>query len=170
MNIRHLVIDVDGTLTDSGIYYDNNGNELKKFSTRDGAAIIVARAADIKIIILTGRESHAVLRRMTELKVDIIQQNIQNKRAWLSEYMSKNCIPKDEIGFIGDDLIDLEAMKLCGFVASPVDACKEVKAISTYISSLKGGEGAVRDCIEFLLSTTGEWERCVKIAFGAKSS
>jgi 3-deoxy-D-manno-octulosonate 8-phosphate phosphatase (KDO 8-P phosphatase) len=162
----HIVLDVDGTLTDSGIYYDNHGNELKKFSTKDGAGFFIARAAGIKLIILTGRESEATTRRMTELKADIIRQNVKDKAAWLREYMTANGIGKAEIGYIGDDVNDLPSMRLCGFVSCPADACKEVKAIADYVSPLCGGHGAVRDSIEYLLTKSGCWSECVDKVYG----
>jgi 3-deoxy-D-manno-octulosonate 8-phosphate phosphatase (KDO 8-P phosphatase) len=169
MNIKHLVFDVDGTLTDSGIYYDSHGNEMKKFSTKDGAGFYVAKTAGINLIVLTGRECEATLRRMTELGVNVIQQNVKNKVEWLSAFMSKNGIKKEEIGYIGDDINDMSAMKLCGFVGCPSDSAKEVKMLATYVSNVKGGSGAGRDCIEHLLTVEGEWDRCVNIAYMAEA-
>ena len=131
--LNHLIIDVDGTLTDSGVYYDSHGNELKKFSTKDGAGFAIAKAAGINIIILTGRESKATLRRMTELKADLILQNIIDKAMWLKVYLQENNIRKEDIGYIGDDLNDLASMDLCGFIGCPSDACKEVKAMADYL-------------------------------------
>jgi 3-deoxy-D-manno-octulosonate 8-phosphate phosphatase (KDO 8-P phosphatase) len=167
VNIKHIILDVDGTLTDSGVYYDNHGNELKKFSTKDGTGFFIARAAGIKLIILTGRESEATVRRMTELKADSIQQNVKDKAAWLREYMTVNGVDKAEIGYIGDDVNDLSSMRLCGFVGCPADACKEVKAIADYVSPLCGGHGAVRDSIEYLLTKGGLWSECVEKVYGS---
>jgi 3-deoxy-D-manno-octulosonate 8-phosphate phosphatase (KDO 8-P phosphatase) len=167
VNIKHIVIDVDGTLTDSGVYYDNHGNELKKFSTKDGTGFFVAHAVGIKLIILTGRESVATTRRMTELKADIIQQNVKDKAAWLREYMTANGVDKAEIGYIGDDVNDLPPMRLCGFVGCPADSCKEVKAIADYVSPFCGGHGAVRDAIEHLLSKNGLWNEYVEKVYGS---
>ena len=160
--IKYLIIDVDGTLTDSGIYYDSHGNELKKFSTRDGTGFIIAKTVGIKLIILTGRESKATLRRMTELKADIIMQNIIDKTEWLKAYFSENNINKNDVGYIGDDLNDLQAMMLCGFKGCPNDACKEIKALADYVSPLNGGSGAVRDNIEHLLNESGDWDKFVR--------
>ncbi|MDR0784793.1 MAG: HAD hydrolase family protein [Treponema sp.] len=167
--LTHIVLDVDGTLTDSGVYYDNYGNELKKFSTKDGAGFFIARAAGIKLIILTGRESEATTRRMTELKADIIQQNIKDKAAWLREYMTANGVDRAEIGYIGDDVNDLPPMRLCGFVGCPADACKEVKATADYVSPLYSGHGAARDVIEYLLTKDGRWSECVEKAYGSQA-
>ena len=104
--IRYLVIDVDGTLTDSGLYYDNHGNELKKFSTRDAIGFFAARENGIKTIVLTGRECSATVRRMEELKVDMLVQNCKDKVAYLVEFLKNNNINRDEIGYIGDDIND----------------------------------------------------------------
>ena len=158
MNLRYLVIDVDGTMTDGGIYYDEHGNELKKFCTRDAAGFFAAHLLGIKIMILTGRECAAVKRRMAELKVDHIIENIRDKRAYLEKFMTDNSISKEEIGYIGDDLNDLSAMSLVGFVGCPADSCMEVIKIADYVSKRNGGQGAVRDIIEHILRESGKWE------------
>ncbi|MDR0644059.1 MAG: HAD hydrolase family protein [Treponema sp.] len=167
MNIKYIVIDVDGTLTDSGVYYDNLGNELKKFNTKDGAGIQVAKAAGLKIIVLTGRECNATLRRMSELQADTIEQNIKNKGEWLARFMAEHSISKAEIGSIGDDVNDLPSMRLCGFIGCPADACKEVKSIADYISPVSGGHGAVRDCIEHLLTESGQWTELIEKVYNS---
>jgi len=161
-NIKYLVIDVDGTMTDAGIYYDMTGNEYKKFSTRDAAAFFVARCAGIKIIVMTGRECEATVRRMEELKVDYLFQNIKNKKERLKEFMYENNIAKEEIAYIGDDLNDLSAMTLAGFIACPADSCKEVIQLADYVSPVMGGYGAVRNIVEHLLSADGQWGKMVR--------
>ena len=149
--IKYLVIDVDGTLTDSGIYYDENGNELKKFSTKDAAGFFFANFVGIKIIVLTGRECAATTKRMEELKVERFFQNVKNKAEFLHNYMNMEGIKKEQLGYIGDDLNDLKAMSLAGFVGCPADSCNEVKELADYVSPIKGGHGAVRDIVEHLL-------------------
>lgn len=156
--IKYLIIDVDGTLTDAGIYYDENGNELKKFSTKDAAGFFAAHQVGMKIMILTGRECAATTRRMTEMKVEYLIQNCKDKIQYLKEFMKTNEISSDEMGYLGDDLNDLPGMALCGFVGCPADACAEVKEKADYISDIKGGYGAVRDIISYLLKERGEWE------------
>lgn len=155
--IRYLVIDVDGTMTDAGIYYDENGNELKKFCTRDAAGFFAARQAGIQTLVLTGRACQATARRMQEMKVDFLVQNCKDKVLYLEKFMQDKQISKDSIGYLGDDLNDLAGMRLCGFCACPQDACEEVKRHADYISSVKGGYGAVRDIICHLLKERGEW-------------
>ena len=164
--IKYLIIDVDGTMTDAGIYYDEHGNELKKFCTKDAAGYFAAHKAGIKLMVLTGRECQATARRMQEMKFDYIIQNIKDKETYLRDFMEQNRISGQEIGYIGDDLNDLAPMKLCGFAGCPADACEEVKKQADYISGIKGGYGAVRDVISAMLKERGEWEQAVSDIYG----
>lgn len=166
MNIKYLIIDVDGTMTDGGIYYDENGNEWKKFCTKDAAGFFAAHNVGIKILVLTGRECEATKRRMKELKVDYLFQNVREKRFFLKKYMEENNISKEEIGYIGDDLNDLSSMMLAGFIGCPCDSCVEVKEIANYISPIKGGQGAVRDIIEHVLRECNEWNNTIENVYG----
>ena len=165
--IRYLVIDVDGTMTDAGVYYDEHGNELKKFCTKDGAGFFAAREAGIGIVVLTGRECAATSRRMAEMKVDHLVQNCKDKVAYLTRFMAENGVAGEEIGYLGDDLNDLPPMRLCGFVGCPEDACTEVKERADYVAHVKGGHGAVRDIIEYMLRERGEWEKVTAQIYGA---
>ena len=165
-NIKLLVIDVDGTMTDAGIYYDENGNELKKFCTKDAAGFFAAHKVGIKIMVLTGRECAATTRRMNEMKVDYLCQNIKDKVSYLNGFIEEQGLNASQIGYIGDDLNDLPAMKMVGYVACPADSCVEVKNIANYISTVKGGYGAVRDAIEHLLRESNEWEDAIKDIYG----
>lgn len=158
LKIQYLVLDVDGTLTDAGIYYDEHGNELKKFSTRDGAGIVAAHRAGIKIVILTGRECAATTRRMKELEVDYLFQNVKDKAAYLDKFMKDHGIVKEELAYVGDDINDLASMTLAGFVGCPADACLEVRERADYVSHVNGGHGAVRDVIEYILREAGKWK------------
>lgn len=165
--IKLLVIDVDGTLTDAGIYYDDHGNELKKFCTRDAAGFFAAKACGIQTMILTGRECPATTRRMKEMKVDHLYQNIKDKKTFLTDFMKENQLSRQEVGYVGDDLNDLPGMSLCGFVGCPADACEEIKAVANYISPILAGHGAFRDVVCYLLKERGEWERAVSDVYGA---
>jgi len=164
--IKYLVIDVDGTMTDGGVYYDEHGNELKKFCTKDGAGFFAARRVGIQLIVLTGRECAATTRRMTEMKVDHLVQNCRDKVTYLRQFMEDHKIRKEEIGYLGDDLNDIPPMELCGFAGCPADACIEVKERADYVSPIKGGYGAMRDIIEYLLRERGEWEQAVSEIYG----
>lgn len=163
--ISYWVLDVDGTMTDGSIYYDEHGNECKKFNVKDAAGFFAAHALDMKVVVMTGRECQAVARRMTELQVDFLCQGQKDKARFLNEFMIERAIAREEIAYIGDDLNDYSAMWLVGFVACPADACVEVKEIADYISVQKGGQGAVRDIIEYVLRERGEWETAVAKAY-----
>lgn len=165
-NIRLIVIDVDGTMTDAGIYYDENGNELKKFCTKDAAGFFAAHSLGIKIMVLTGRECAATTRRMKEMKVEYLFQNVMKKSDFLKTFLIQHGIKKQEIVYIGDDLNDLPSMLLAGYIGCPADSCIEVKSIANYISSINGGDGAVRDIIEHILRETGQWEKAVADVYG----
>lgn len=164
--IKYLIIDVDGTLTDAGIYYDEHGNELKKFCTKDAAGFFAAHQVGMKIMILTGRECAATARRMTEMKVDYLIQDCKDKINYIREFMREHDISQAEIGYLGDDLNDLPGMDLCGFVGCPLDACEEVKLKADYVSEIKGGYGAVRDIVAYLLKQRGEWKKAISNVYG----
>lgn len=163
--IRLIVADVDGTMTDGGIYYDEHGNELKKFCTRDAAGYFTAHQVGLKIMVLTGRECHATTRRMQEMKIDFLYQNVKDKYSFLKDFMERNGYASEEIAYIGDDLNDFYPMSLVGYVGCPRDAYSEIIAISDYMSSKNGGEGAVRDFIEHILKERKLWELAVSKAY-----
>ena len=164
--IKYLVIDVDGTLTDAGIYYDEQGNELKKFCTKDAAGFFAAHQVGIQILILTGRECEATTRRMQEMKVEYLIQNCKDKVAFLQNFMREKKIGREELGYLGDDLNDLPGMSLCGFIGCPEDACDEIKERADYVSTVKGGYGAVRDIVGYLLKERGEWKQAITAVYG----
>ena len=166
--IRYLILDVDGTLTDGGVYYDATGNELKKFAIKDGAGLVLARAAGIRTVICTGRESAAVRRRAADLKITDVYQNVSDKAAFLRDFMRQNGCDAQQVAYCGDDLNDLAAMALCGFVACPADAAPEVRAAADYVCPQAGGAGAVRGAVEAILRQDGRWQAAVQAAFGAK--
>lgn len=159
--IRYIVIDVDGTMTDGSIYYDENGNELKKFSTKDAAGFFTAKICGIKTIVITGRKCQATERRMKELQTDIVMQQITDKVSCLKRIMSEENIISNEIAYIGDDINDFAGMQLAGYKACPLDAVDEIKEICDYVSSKNGGDGAVRDVISHILKERGQWEMAI---------
>lgn len=164
--VKYLIIDVDGTLTDAGIYYDENGNELKKFCTKDAAGFFAAHQAGIQIMILTGRECAATTRRMQEMRVEYLIQNCKDKVNYIRKFMKDNDISKEEMGYLGDDLNDLPGMNLCSFVGCPADACDEIKVKADYVSGIKGGYGAVRDIVSYLLKEREEWDKVIAEVYG----
>ena len=164
--IKYLILDVDGTMTDAGIYYDEHGNELKKFCTKDAAGFFAAHNVGIKTVVLTGRECKATSRRMSEMKVGFLYQNVKDKYTFLEDFMKKKSIKKEELAYIGDDLNDLPSMELAGYIGCPADSCEEVKKKADYISPVKGGYGVIRDVVEHMLKATGEWECAISQIYG----
>ncbi len=164
--IQYIVVDVDGTMTDAGIYYDDHGNELKKFCTKDAAGYFAAHQVGMKVVVLTGRECYAVTRRMKEMKADYILQNVKDKAPVLRAFMKEHGITRESTAYIGDDLNDYEAMKLTCFCGCPADSCREIMSIADYVSPVRGGRGAVRDIIEYMLKIRGEWNEAVKAVYG----
>ncbi|NLK62521.1 MAG: HAD-IIIA family hydrolase [Fusobacteria bacterium] len=160
--IKWLLLDVDGTLTDGKICMDNNGIETKNFNVKDGFAIANAIKYGLNIGIVTGRNSEIVKRRAEELKIHEIYQNVKDKTKILNEIENKYNLDRSEICYIGDDINDLGIMKQVGFAASPNDCVTEIKKISHMISSKNGGEGAVREIIEFILNSQGIWDKIIK--------
>lgn len=149
--IKLLIMDVDGTLTDGGIYYDDAGHEMKKFYVKDGTGIRIALENGIECMILTGRESACVKRRGEELGISYICQGITDKQAFLQNFMKEKGLSGEDIAYIGDDVNDLECMQLVKFRGCPADAAKEVKNTVEYICQKAGGCGAVREFIEWIM-------------------
>lgn len=168
-NIKLIVVDVDGTLTDSGIYYDENGNELKKFSTRDAAGFFASKVCGIKTMVLTGRKCAATTKRMKELQIDYVEQEIKDKVSYLAHFIEENNYSKDNVAYIGDDMNDYECMKMSGFIGCPADAVEEIKEIADYIATVEGGKGAVRDIVKYLLSSRGQWDVAIRSCYKIKN-
>ena len=164
--IRWLVLDVDGTMTDGGIYLDGNGIETKKFTVQDGAGILLAKAAGIEPVILTGRESGCVTKRAQELGIIHVYQNVKNKKDRLARFLEEHQIQPEEAAYVGDDLNDLEAMKCVGTAVCPQNAAEQVKSFCAYVLSSRGGEGAVREFVEMILEKRGILEECARKLWG----
>ncbi len=164
--IKYIVIDVDGTMTDGGIYYDEHGNETKKFCTKDAASFFALRQLGIKIIVLTGRSCKATEKRMNELKVEYLHQDVKDKLSFLRGFMKRHKVNLEDIAYIGDDLNDLPPMSLAGFVGCPADSCNEIIEKADYVSSKNGGCGAVRDVVEHLLKKDNLWESAIQNVYG----
>lgn len=151
--VRLIAMDVDGTMTDGTINIGPNGELFKTFDIKDGSGITDAEQKYGTIFaVITGRNSEIVSYRCAELKISEIHQGISDKKAILIEIMEKYGIKPEESAYIGDDLIDLECMKMVGFPMAPADAVPEIKKSVRYTSNFPGGHGAIRDCIDYLIS------------------
>ena len=160
--IKLVLLDVDGTLTDGGIYRGNNGEELKRFNVKDGYAIVNAQKLGIEFGIITGRKSELVEIRSNELKIKYLYQGISEKTVILEEIMQKTGLKKEEIAYMGDDLNDILIMKQSGLTGAPKDATDEGIQIADFVSEKNGGSGAVREFVEYILKKDGKWETFLK--------
>ena len=160
--IKLVLLDVDGTLTDGGIYRGNNGEELKRFNVKDGYAIVNAQKLGIEFGIITGRKSELVEIRSNELKIKYLYQGISEKTVIIEEIMQKTGLKKEEIAYMGDDLNDILIMKQSGLTGAPKDAADEVIQIVDFVSGKNGGSGAVREFVEYILKKDGKWETFLK--------
>ena len=147
--IKYVFSDVDGVLTDSGMYYTEDGNEIKKFNTRDGYAFELLRKNGLKTGIITSENTKMVSNRAKKLKVDYLFQGVKNKFEVISDFCSKNKIELNSIAFIGDDVNDYELLSNLTVKACPSNAVDKIKSIPKInILSLKGGEGVFREFVE----------------------
>ncbi len=151
--IKVILTDVDGVLTDTGIYYGPQGEALKRYSVRDGMGIERLRKyAGIETIIITGENSPAVKSRAEKLKMQEFYLGVNNKTEVLEIIKRKNGFTKDEIAYIGDDSNDYDVIKQCGFTATPNDGMNFIKEIVDYICDTKAGYGAFREFAEIILA------------------
>ena len=164
MNIKMLVMDVDGTLTDGKIYMSANGELMKAFNIKDGYAIARLRDYGIEPVIITGRSSEIVQQRCAELKITELHQGVDNKSYKLRDICKRRHVTLSRVAYIGDDLNDLSCMKICGFSACPADAMKQVKDSVNFVCEANGGNGAVREFIDYLLSKQASGD-CVDFIF-----
>ncbi len=150
-DIRMIVTDCDGCLTDGGMYYSENGDELKKFNTRDGLAL--SRLHDKGVItgIITGEDRELNRRRAKKLKMDFIESGVKDKLPVLKDVCERYGVDLGNVLYIGDDLNDVEAMKAAGVSACPADAGKKVLETADYVASKEGGHGAVREILEAIV-------------------
>lgn len=149
--IKLVLMDVDGVLTDSGMYYSQEGDELKKFNTRDGHAIHLLRDHGIKTGFLTRENTEIVNRRAKKLGVDFLMQGAKEKLVVLNGLLKEQGLDASEVCYIGDDINDLEVLRNVGIAAVPNDAMSSCKAEADYVCKLRGGEGCVREVADWLL-------------------
>lgn len=149
--IRLFATDVDGVLTDAGMYYAESGDEWKKFNTRDGMGLKLLQKAGIITAIVTQERTKLVARRAEKLAIPELHQGVQDKLSLVCEMASRHGLTLSQVAYIGDDINDLETLKEVGFSATPADGMPKVAAVVDYVCQQKGGEGAVREIIEMIL-------------------
>ena len=155
MSIELIVLDVDGTMTDSRISYSESGDEVKSFNVKDGLGIASWMRLGKKVAIITGRKSEIVERRARELHIEYCYQGIKDKRTTLSELLEKLGLSYENVATIGDDLNDFTMLQDAAISFVPKDATRAVERIATVTLSKRGGEGAVREMIDYLIEKEG---------------
>lgn len=153
--IKMFLTDCDGVLTDGGMYYSENGDELKKFNARDGMGFRILREKGIITGIITGESRALNSRRAEKLQVDEIYQGVNDKNAVIRKLCEKYHISWENVAYIGDDINDLSCMEMAGLSGCPLDATGEIKEVSDFVATKKGGYGAVREFVEYIVDNTG---------------
>jgi len=148
--IKMLVVDVDGTLTDAGMYWSAEGDLLKKFNTRDAKGLELVRQSGVDVAIMTSENSPIVKARAAKLDIDLCFINVQDKPRCLFDLIADQGVQLTEVGYIGDDVNDLECLSMAGFSACPADAVERVTKVVNYVSKACGGQGAVRDVCDLI--------------------
>ncbi|MCI0469285.1 MAG: 3-deoxy-manno-octulosonate-8-phosphatase KdsC [Nitrospirae bacterium] len=157
-NIKLLILDVDGVLTDGSIILDNEGNEFKAFHVRDGHGIRMLAKAGIVVAIITGRHSKVVERRAHELGITEVYQKCYIKSIAYEHLIEKLGISDNEVAYIGDDIVDIPIFKRVALSVAVADAVEEAKANAVLITMNRGGRGAVREVCELILKANGKWK------------
>jgi 3-deoxy-D-manno-octulosonate 8-phosphate phosphatase (KDO 8-P phosphatase) len=148
---------VDGVLTDGRLFYGPEGAVTKVFDTKDGLGIELARAAGLKVGLLTGRADAATEARARELKLDAHYRGRGDKAAGFAAFLAEQGVAPEEVAYAGDDLPDLPVLSRCGLAAAPADAAPEVRAVADLVLACRGGHGAVRELVERILKARGDW-------------
>jgi 3-deoxy-D-manno-octulosonate 8-phosphate phosphatase (KDO 8-P phosphatase) len=156
-----LLLDHDGVLTDGTIGLDDRGQETKHYYSRDGLGIRLAQQNGLAIGVITGRGARSVTLRLQELDIELIVQRCNGKADGLAKLTDRAGIAPEHTAFLGDDIIDLPAMRRCGYPMAVADATVEVRAAATYVTDAPGGRGAVREAVEHILKTQGKWDAAI---------
>ena len=157
-HIKLIIFDVDGVMTDGGIYIGENGELYKPFYCRDGLGITMAHRAGLKTAIITGRQSKQLAFRAGELHISEVFQGHLDKRSSYRKLKEKLGLRDEHIGYIGDDLVDMPVLLQVGLPMAVGDAIAEVRQEALLVSGFPGGHGAVRELIEFILKAQGKWD------------
>jgi YrbI family 3-deoxy-D-manno-octulosonate 8-phosphate phosphatase len=151
-SVRALVTDVDGVLTDGGLYYAGNGDELKRFDVRDGQGLVLLREAGLLTAIVTRKQTTIVTRRARDLGVLEVHQNVVDKAAAITDILARHRLAPAAVCYVGDDVGDLPAMRAVGLPVAVADAVPEVRRQAAYVTRAGGGHGAIREVCELILT------------------
>lgn len=159
--ISLFVFDVDGTLTDGKLYVGPQGESMKAFGTLDGMGIAVAQKLGYDVVLISGRKSRMLELRAQELGIIELHQDIRDKLEVLQEICRKRNISLSEVAYAGDDLNDVPVFDMVGLAWTPADACTDAIKRAHFVSKKGGGQGAIRELIEFVLGVQGKWDQAV---------
>jgi 3-deoxy-D-manno-octulosonate 8-phosphate phosphatase (KDO 8-P phosphatase) len=163
-NIKLLACDIDGVLTRGEMIVFNSGEEIKIWNVKDGMGytLLSRTSPRIKTAWITGRKSLQVESRAAEMKIDYLIQNCTNKKQSIETIAQKENLDLSQIAYIGDDVIDIAVLKAVGLSSCPADACFEAREAAGFISSINGGNGVVREMIEIIMKSLGEWKKVLE--------
>ena len=164
--IELILSDVDGVMTDGGIYIQDNGEQIIKFHIRDGMGVRLWREAGKRFGIVTGRKLESVKKRAADLWMDIVRVGIDDKLPEIDRLATEFGITREQICYIGDDLLDLAPIRAVGLGVAVADAAEDVRQAARYTTGLRGGQGAAREVVELILKNAGRWEE-VLTRYGA---
>jgi 3-deoxy-D-manno-octulosonate 8-phosphate phosphatase (KDO 8-P phosphatase) len=160
--LKILAMDVDGVLTDGSLFIGKDGEIAKRFDVKDGLAMSVAQRQGMELVFITGRTSPIAKRRAQELGIKTVFENAKDKAQILRQLAKDRQLSLSNIGYIGDDLIDLPALNVAGVSFAPADSATDVLAQVDYVAKKSGGHGAVREIVEAILNAKGLWQEVVK--------
>jgi YrbI family 3-deoxy-D-manno-octulosonate 8-phosphate phosphatase len=160
--IELILTDVDGVLTDGGIHVLDSGEQLVKFHIRDGMGVRLWREAGKKFGIVTGRDVQAVRRRANDLRADAYRAGIDDKLPAVDAIAKELQLSREQICYLGDDLLDLRSIQAVGLGVAVADAVEEVRRAARYVTSVPGGAAPLREVVEVILKNTGRWEGAVR--------
>lgn len=156
--VRLLLLDVDGVLTDGSLYYGSSGDEFKRFDAKDGAGLVIAKMNGLESGIITGKSSDIVAKRAKEFGMTRVAQGAMDKVPALEALLADGTYALDQVAFMGDDVLDLPVLRRVGFSACPADAHASVKARVHLVCSRSGGRGAVRELVDLWLQVRGKFD------------
>jgi 3-deoxy-D-manno-octulosonate 8-phosphate phosphatase (KDO 8-P phosphatase) len=155
--ITTFIFDVDGVLTDGGVFVTDKGDRFRQFNIKDGYALQLAVKCGYYVAVISGANAESSRIRLNDLGVEHVFMGSKDKVFTYNTYLADHGIDPQTVVFMGDDIPDLKVMQLAGLPVCPADAVEEIKAISTYISPVPGGKGCARDIIEKVLKVQGKW-------------
>ncbi len=162
-SIKLLVLDVDGVLTDGGIFIDADGRETKRFHASDGVALRTWSRLGLPAAVITGRSGPAISHRLADLGVAYMIQGSKDKHAALTSIEQQSGVPRASMAYVGDDWPDIPALRLVGYPIAVANAAPQVKAVAKFVTTRPGGSGAVREAIEHLLLGMGLLDRALAL-------